>query len=81
MFRAFYEMWSGKKTQTLHFQLDEFVNKFETEGPGIEENMDKGQKLMEMYAVEFEKLEATRVEMGELNERQHTVFFLLPFAV
>jgi hypothetical protein len=50
---------------SLNFQLDEYVNKFETEGPGTEENMDKGQKLMEIYAVEFEKLEATRVEMGK----------------
>lgn len=27
--------------------------------------MDRGQKLMEMYALEFEKLEATRLEMGK----------------
>lgn len=49
----------------LHLQLDEFVNKFETEGPGVEENMDRGQKLMEFYVVEFEKMEATRMEMGK----------------
>jgi hypothetical protein len=45
--------------------LDEFVNKFETEGPGTEEDMDRGQKLMEMYAEEFVTLEKTREEMGE----------------
>ncbi|CRL07346.1 CLUMA_CG020322, isoform A [Clunio marinus] len=44
-------------------ELDEFVNKFEIEGPGVEEDMDKGQKLMQIYAVEFEKLEAVRSEM------------------
>lgn len=51
--------------KTLHFQLDDFVNKFETKGPGVEEDMDRGQKLMEMYAVEFEKLEVIRAEMGK----------------
>lgn len=51
--------------KNLHLQLDEFINKFETEGPGVEEDMDKGQKLMEAYAVEYEKLEATRLEMGK----------------
>lgn len=49
----------------LHLQLDEFVNKFEIDGPGVEEDMDRGLKLMEMYAAEFEKLEATRLEMGK----------------
>lgn len=49
----------------LHLQLDDFVNKFEIEGPGVEQDMDKGQKLMEVYAVEFEKVETTRLEMGE----------------
>lgn len=49
----------------LHLQLDEFVNKFEIEGPGVEQDMDKGQKLMEVYAVEFDKVESTRLEMGE----------------
>lgn len=49
----------------LHFQLNEFVNRFESEGPGVVEDMDKGLKLMEIYAVEFEKLEATRLEMGK----------------
>lgn len=47
-----------------HFQLDEFVNKFDVEGPGVEKDMDKGQKLMEIYTVDFEKMESTRVEMG-----------------
>lgn len=66
MFRVrFYEQKLRYEKKTLHFQLDEFVNKFETEGPGVEDNMDKGQKLMEMYAVEFAKLESTRVEMGK----------------
>lgn len=32
------------------------------------QDMDKGQKLMEVYGVEFEKMEATRVEMG--NEKK-----------
>lgn len=50
--------------KNLHFQLNEFVNKFENEGPGVVEDMDKGQKLMEVYASEFEKLETTRLEMG-----------------
>jgi hypothetical protein len=50
---------------TRKSERNEFINKFETEGPGVEEDMDKGQKLMEVYAVEFEKLEATRLEMGK----------------
>lgn len=48
-----------------HFQLEEFTNKFETEGPGVEQDMDRGQKSMESYSVEFEKLEANRLEMGK----------------
>lgn len=48
----------------LNFQLDEFVNKFELEGPGMVQDMDKGQKLMETFGAEYEKMEATRVEMG-----------------
>ncbi len=35
--------------------------------------MDRGQKLMEVYGVEFEKMETTRVEMG--NEK---IFLILP---
>lgn len=58
-------MTDQRITKNLHFQLNEFVNKFEIEGPGTVEDMDKGQKLMEMYASEFEKLEATRLEMGK----------------
>lgn len=46
------------------FQLDDFVNKFEVDGPGVVHDMDKGQKLMEVFGVEFEKMEITRVEMG-----------------
>lgn len=60
--------------KTLFFQLDDFVNKFETEGPGVEDDMDRGQKLMEMYAVEFEKLETTRVEMGKLRRKRANTF-------
>lgn len=60
-------MTNQNRNQTFHLnsQLDEFVNKFETEGPGVEEDMDRGQKLMEVYAVELEKLETTRMEMGK----------------
>ncbi len=48
------------------FQLSEFVVKFDTEGPGtVEQDMDRGQKLMEIYAQEFEKLDAIRLEMGK----------------
>lgn len=50
------------------FQLDDFVNKFENDGPGVVHDMDKGQKLMEIFGAEFEKMEATRVEMG--NEKR-----------
>lgn len=57
----------------LTFQLDEFVNKFELEGPGMVQDMDKGQKLMETFGAEFEKMEATRVEMG--NEILLILFF------
>jgi hypothetical protein len=61
--------------------LDEFVNRFEAEGPGVvEEDMDKGLKLMEMYAVEFEKLEATRIEMGKSLET-HTNTFIVAISV
>lgn len=56
--------------KTLHFQLNDFVNKFETEGPGVEDDMDRGQKLMEMYAVEFEKFEVIRAEMGKRTRKQ-----------
>lgn len=52
---------------SLAFQLDEFVNKFEVEGPGVVQDMDRGQKLMEVFGVEFDKMEITRVEMG--NEK------------
>lgn len=48
-----------------YFQLDEFVNKFEIEGPGVVQDMDRGQKLMEIYASDFEKMEITRIEMGK----------------
>lgn len=58
--------------KNLHFQLNEFVNKFESEGPGVVEDMDKGLKLMEMYAVEFGKLEATRLEMGKWKKHIST---------
>ncbi|KAL7022048.1 hypothetical protein ACKWTF_012111 [Chironomus riparius] len=44
-------------------ELDEFVNKFETEGPGIVQDMDRGQKLMEIYTSDFEKMELTRIDM------------------
>ena len=58
----------------LHLQLDEFVNKFEIEGPGVEQDMDKGQKLMEVYAVEFDKVESTRLEMGETFSSDILIF-------
>lgn len=44
--------------------MDEFIVKFETEGPGTVADMDAGQKLMETYFDEFDKLETTRIEMG-----------------
>lgn len=48
--------------------MNEFVIKFQTEGPGtVEQDMDRGQKLMEIYAQEFEKLDAIRLEMGEID--------------
>jgi len=56
-----------EREKNLHFQLDEFVNKFEIEGPGVEQDMDKGQKLMEAYAQEFHEFEATRSEMGTFH--------------
>lgn len=37
------------------------------------QDMDKGQKLMETFGAEFEKMEATRVEMG--NEILLILFF------
>jgi hypothetical protein len=48
--------------------LNEFIVKFETEGPGTVTDMDAGQKLMEIYYAEFDKLEATRIEMGEFTK-------------
>jgi len=49
----------------LYFQLDDFVNKFETEGPGVVQDMDRGIKLMEMYSSDFERMESTRIEMSK----------------
>jgi hypothetical protein len=46
-------------------QLDDFVVKFQETGPGVEPDMDRGQKLMESYNIEFEKMEDTRLEMGK----------------
>lgn len=37
------------------------------------QDMDRGQKLMEVFGALFEKLEATRVEMGNEN-----FFLILP---
>ena len=36
--------------------------------------MDKGQKLMEVYAMEFEKVEAARLEMGETFSSDILIF-------
>lgn len=45
--------------------MDEFVDRFEIKGPGVVDDMDEGQKLMEKFDVEFGKLESTRLEMGK----------------
>lgn len=49
----------------LSIQLEEFILKFDNEGPGTVTDMDKGLKLMEEYQEEFIKLESTRTEMGK----------------
>ncbi|KAG5670791.1 hypothetical protein PVAND_001030 [Polypedilum vanderplanki] len=58
-----FSQMTQKDIEKFKNELDEFVNKFDNEGPGIEKDMDKGQKLMEIYAVDFDKMEMNRIEM------------------
>ncbi|CAG9765840.1 unnamed protein product [Ceutorhynchus assimilis] len=45
-------------------ELAEFLKRFEHEGPGsVGEDLDNGTKLMEEYRIEFDTLEARRIEL------------------
>lgn len=48
----------------LKFQLEEFIEKFETEGPGsVGQEMDKGAKLMDVFSGLFQNFEEQRLEL------------------
>lgn len=48
------------------FQLDKFVQRYKTEGPGtVGLDLDRGAELMETYGKEFDVMEKQRVELGK----------------
>lgn len=47
------------------FQLTEFIEDFEKNGPGsVGPDLDKGIKLMDQYGQKIENLEVKRIEIG-----------------
>lgn len=48
------------------FQLQEFINDFENNGPGsVGSDLDKGAKLMEFYGQKIKDFDLRRQELGK----------------